>query len=197
MLFDEIEKAHSDVFNMLLQILEDGQLTDSQGRKVDFKNSIIIMTSNVGARLITEKQNSLGFGTSDDGKADKEKLNETVMAELKKTFKPEFLNRVDDIIVFNKLTNKDIEAIAQRMLKDIKNRVASLGIEVEFTNKAIKAIAAEGFDESYGARPLRRAIQSKIENTLSEDILSGSVKSGDSVICDYKNKKFEFQVKKS
>ena len=196
-LFDEIEKAHSDVFNMLLQILEDGQLTDSQGRKVDFKNAIIIMTSNVGARLITEKQNSLGFGTSDDGKADKEKLKETVMAELKKTFKPEFLNRVDDIIVFNKLTNKDIEAIAQRMLRDIKTRVSALGIEVEFTSKAIKALAAEGFDESYGARPLRRAIQSKIENTLSEDILSGSVKSGDSVTCDYKNKKFEFQVNKS
>ncbi len=191
-LFDEIEKAHPDVFNMLLQILEDGHLTDSQGRKVNFRNTIIIMTSNVGARLITEKKSSLGFSADNSSESDKEKLKETVMAELKKVFKPEFLNRVDDIIVFNKLTEKDINLIAKNMLKDVKNRAQSLNIEIDFTDKAIKAISDAGFDPIYGARPLRRAIQSKIEDKLAEEVLKGEAKSGAKVECDYNKKTKQF-----
>lgn len=193
-LFDEIEKAHPDVFNMLIQVLEDGVLTDSQGRKVNFKNTIIIMTSNVGARLITEKQNSLGFSGDENGARDREKIKETVLKELKKTFKPEFLNRVDDIIVFDKLTDKDIELIAEKMLDTIKDRLKKINVNVEFTKKAIKAIAKAGFDEVYGARPLRRAIQSKIEDKLSEEILEGRLDSKKSVVCDYdkRSEKFKF-----
>lgn len=196
-LFDEIEKAHSDVFNMLLQILEDGQLTDSQGRKVNFKNTIIIMTSNVGARLITEKQNSLGFSVGNSSETDREKLKSTVMDELKKVFKPEFLNRIDDTIVFNKLTSEDIKNIAKNMLSDVKERAKNLGIEVSFSENAIEMIAKEGFDQTYGARPLRRAIQSKIEDKLSEEILKGKIKSNENVVCEYNNdlNHFVFKIK--
>ena len=190
-LFDEIEKAHPDVFNMLLQILEDGQLTDSQGRKIDFKNTVIIMTSNVGARLITERQTNLGFTVSTQG-ADFNKLKEVVMGELKNTFKPEFLNRVDDIIVFNKLSDKDIKEIAKRMLKNLSSRVNSLGISINFTDNAIEAISKAGFDETYGARPLRRAIQSKIEDKLSEKMLERSLPKGKNLVCDYNNENKEF-----
>ncbi len=191
-LFDEIEKAHPDVFNMLLQILEDGHLTDSQGRKVNFRNTIIIMTSNVGARLITEKKSSLGFSVDNSSESDKEKLKETVMAELKKVFKPEFLNRVDDVIVFNKLTEKEINLIAKNMLKEVKNRARGLNIEIDFTDKAVKAISDAGFDPIYGARPLRRAIQSKIEDKLAEEVLKGEAKSGTKVECDYNKKTKQF-----
>ena len=191
-LFDEIEKAHPDVFNMLLQILEDGHLTDSQGRKVNFRNTIIIMTSNVGARLITEKKSSLGFSVDNSSESDKEKLKETIMAELKKVFKPEFLNRVDDIIVFNKLTEKEINLIAKNMLKEVKNRARGLNIEIDFTDKAVKAISDAGFDPIYGARPLRRAIQSKIEDKLAEEVLKGEAKSGTKVECDYNKKTKQF-----
>lgn len=192
-LFDEIEKAHPDMFNMLLQILEDGHVTDSQGRKVDFRNTIIIMTSNVGARLITDKQTSLGFSLSSND-TDKEKLRETVLEELKKAFKPEFLNRVDDTIVFNKLTNDDIKRIAKNMLENVKARAQALDIEVAFSEGAIAAISDEGFDPVYGARPLRRAIQSKIEDKLSEEMLKGDVKPGERVDCiyDLERKQFEF-----
>ena len=189
-LFDEIEKAHPDVFNALLQILDDGRLTDSQGRTVDFKNTVIIMTSNVGARLLTEKQNALGF-TGNAEKAD-ENVKELVLGELKNTFRPEFLNRVDDIIVFNKLTTDEIKEIAVKMLEGLKERLKGIEIDVEFTDAAITAIADEGFDESYGARPLRRAITSKIEDELSEKILDGSVKKGDKVTCDFVENKFVF-----
>lgn len=191
-LFDEIEKAHSDVFNMLLQILEDGHVTDSQGRKVNFKNAIIIMTSNVGARLITQNKPSLGFNDVGSKDPDIQKLHDTVMTELKNTFKPEFLNRVDDIIVFNKLTADDIDQIARRMLNSLKERVESLGIEIEFTDEAIKTISKNGFDPIYGARPLRRAIQSKIEDTLSEKILEKEIIPGKKIICDVKDGEFIF-----
>lgn len=192
-LFDEIEKAHPDMFNMLLQILEDGHVTDSQGRKVDFRNTIIIMTSNVGARLITDKQTSLGFSLSSND-TDKEKLRETVLEELKKAFKPEFLNRVDDTIVFNKLTNDDIRRIAKNMLENVKARAQALDIEVVFSEDAIAAISDEGFDPVYGARPLRRAIQSKIEDKLSEEMLKGAVKPGEKIEClyDAERKQFDF-----
>ncbi|MGN0559237.1 MAG: ATP-dependent Clp protease ATP-binding subunit [Acutalibacteraceae bacterium] len=195
-LFDEIEKAHPDVFNMLLQILEDGRLTDSQGRTVDFKNTVIIMTSNVGARLITDKQNELGFASVNNDKAaenSQEKLKETVMEELKKLFKPEFLNRVDDIIVFSKLSQSDINEIAKKMLKGLSKRLAELDIDITFTDKAVEEIATAGFDEAYGARPLRRAIRSKIEDALSEKILDGSVTKNSKITCDYKDNTFVFE----
>mgnify|MGYP001215679498 FL=1 len=192
LLFDEIEKAHPDVFNMLLQVLEDGVLTDSQGRKVNFKNTIIIMTSNVGARLITEKQNSLGFSADSSAEKSRERLKDMVLDELKKVFKPEFLNRVDDIVVFDKLTSNDIEAIASRMLKGIKDRLCDLNIKAEFTENAVKAIAKEGYDPVYGARPLRRAIQSKIEDKLSEKILEGDLDPKKSITCDYDEKTEKF-----
>ena len=186
-LFDEIEKAHPDVFNILLQILEDGRLTDSQGRTVDFKNTVIIMTSNVGARLITDKQNnSLGFSTEEEKEKSFEKIKDDVMGELKKMFRPEFLNRVDDIIVFNKLTQEDIEKIAYNMLENLRKRLLGLDIKISFTDEAVKAIAKEGYDEDYGARPLRRAIRSKIEDVLSEEILEGKISKDKAITCDYK-----------
>ena len=193
-LFDEIEKAHPDVFNMLLQILEDGRLTDSQGRHVDFKNTIIIMTSNVGARLITEKQKNLGFKNG-ESESNAEKLRETVIGELKNTFRPEFLNRVDDIIVFNKLTGEDIEKIAKRMLSNLAKRLKDLEINIDFTDNCVKAIAKEGFDDVYGARPLRRAIQTKIEDKLSEYMLEKKIPSDRNITCDFKDNKFVFGEK--
>ena len=193
-LFDEIEKAHPDVFNILLQILEDGRLTDSQGRTVDFKNTVIIMTSNIGARRITEKGgNSLGFSQDSNKKRDFEEIKEKVMKELRDVFRPEFLNRVDDIIVFSKLTSEDIESIAEKMLDNLKIRLQSLGVEIAFTSGAVKAIAEKGFDEDYGARPLRRAIQSEIEDILSEKILEGQVDKEKAIICDYKDDSFVFE----
>ncbi len=195
-LFDEIEKAHPDVFNMLLQILEDGRLTDSQGRTVDFKNTVIIMTSNVGARLITEKQGSLGFKQEESEKETSQKdIKELVLGELRNVFRPEFLNRVDDIIVFNKLTQDEIKQIAKNMLNTLAKRLENMDINITFTDAAVTAIADKGFDENYGARPLRRAIQSEIEDTLSEYMLDGKIKGNSSVECDYKDDKFTFETK--
>ncbi|MBE6780900.1 MAG: ATP-dependent Clp protease ATP-binding subunit [Ruminococcaceae bacterium] len=192
-LFDEIEKAHPDVFNILLQILEDGILTDSQGRRVDFKNTVIIMTSNIGARLITDKRVSFGFSQGeDDGNKD---VKTAVMGELKNTFRPEFLNRVDDIVVFSKLTKPQIEEIAEKMLNNLSGRTKAIGIEISFDNSVKSALAEIGFDAVYGARPLRREIQNKIEDALSEKILDGSIKNGDSVLCSYLNNEFNFSVK--
>lgn len=193
-LFDEIEKAHPDVFNMLLQILEDGRLTDSQGRTVDFKNTIIIMTSNVGARLITEKQSSLGFNSENENAEESEKkdIKELVTGELRKVFRHEFLNRVDDIIVFNKLNKDEIKQIAVKMLKTLENRLDKMNIKISFTDNAISEIADKGFDENYGARPLRRAIQNEIEDPLSEQMLEGKVKDGAVVTCDFADGQFTF-----
>lgn len=193
-LFDEIEKAHPDVFNMLLQILDDGVLTDSQGRKVDFKNCIIIMTSNVGAKLITNAGNAaLGFkGEEGNGTMSQSDIKDAVMGELKKFFRPEFLNRVDDIIVFEQLNKDDIKEIARRMLKTLKNRVHDMGIELSFDDSAIEKIADEGFDPVYGARPLRRAIQSEIEDKLSEEMLDGRITSGNKYICKHTDDGFVF-----
>lgn len=194
LLFDEIEKAHPDVFNILLQILEDGVLTDSQGRRVDFKNTVIIMTSNIGARLITEKKISFGFTpeSADDTQSD---IKEKVMGELKNAFRPEFLNRVDDIIVFHKLSHEDISLIAERLLASLKKRLSDLNVTVSFEPSAITALADKGFDPVYGARPLRRAIQSNIEDAISEKLLDGSIKNGDNVTCGYADGKFEFKIK--
>lgn len=192
-LFDEIEKAHPDVFNMLLQILDDGILTDSQGRKVDFKNSVIIMTSNVGAKLITAKQSSFGF-TDDERKKERnaEDIKNAVMGELKNTFRPEFLNRVDDIIVFDRLGKEDIRQIASKLLRLLRERIEKLGISVSFSDEAVDKIADVGFDEVYGARPLKRAIQSEIEDTLSEEILKGNVAKDNSYVCNVKDGRFVF-----
>lgn len=183
-LFDEIEKAHEDVWNILLQILDDGRITDSQGRTVDFKNTVIVMTSNIGAKALTNAGAKLGTdaGEKEDGAdADKayEEAKETVMGELRRTFRPEFLNRIDDIIVFRALTEQDIEEVAQRMLKTVADRMESMGIHLEASDEAVKELAREGFDPQYGARPLRRAIQSKVEDAVAEKMLDGALKTGD------------------
>jgi len=191
-LFDEIEKAHPDVFNVLLQILEDGILTDSQGRQVDFKNTVIIMTSNIGARLITDKKVNFGFGVQSDGSEDKN-IKERVLEELKKAFKPEFLNRVDDIIVFTKLTHTEIENIADKMLKNLSVRLSNLNITVEFSAEVKSMLADKGFDPVYGARPLRREIQSSIEDALSEKILDKTVNNGDKVKCVVSDGRITFE----
>lgn len=196
LLFDEIEKAHPDVFNMLLQILDEGRLTDSQGRHVNFRNTVIIMTSNVGARLITERQKSLGFfGGEEQAEKSEEEIRQAVLGELKQLFKPEFLNRVDDIIVFNKLSETDIGQIAKNLLSTLTGRLNELEIGCEFTDEAVKAIARAGYDELYGARPLKRAIMSKIEDPISEKMLDGSVKAGDTVTVDFRENEFTFEGK--
>ncbi len=192
-LFDEIEKAHPDVFNMLLQILDDGVLTDGQGRRVDFKNCIIIMTSNVGAKLISQKQKAFGFAAGAKELEQNEKeIKDAVMGELRNTFRPEFLNRVDDIIVFQRLTKENIKEIASRLLAVLQKRVEDVGIEVTFSDEAVSKIADAGFDDVYGARPLKRAIQSRIEDALSEEMLKGNVKKGGKYICNVKDDKFVF-----
>ncbi len=179
-LFDEIEKAHPDVMNILLQILEDGRLTDSTGRTVDFKNSVIIMTSNVGARLIAENK-KLGFETEkeDEEKVQYEEIKKQVMGELKKTFRPEFINRIDEIIVFHKLTEKEVNQIIELMLNETKKRLKLEGIELTIDNSVKELIAKKGTDTTYGARPLRRAIQSILEDKLAEEILDGNLKAGE------------------
>lgn len=191
-LFDEIEKAHPDVFNILLQILDDGVLTDSRGRKVSFKNTVIIMTSNVGARFITEKHSAFGFSAETQLDTDETRMKNDVLGELRRTFKPEFLNRVDDIIVFSKLKEADIYKIAEKMLETLQQRLEGLGIALTVNSSAVKAVADAGFDDIYGARPLRRAITANIEDKLSELILDGTVKKGDRVICGWENGEYKF-----
>ena len=177
-LFDEIEKAHPDVMNMLLQILDDGRLTDAQGRTVNFKNTVVIMTSNVGARMITDK-NVLGFSKNQDNKESQEKeyesIKKDVMAELKKQFRPEFINRIDDIIVFHKLTADDINQIIEIMLKQVQKRLKEQEYEVEFDSSVKELVAKKGIDTNYGARPLKRAIQSNVEDKIAEAILDGKI----------------------
>ncbi|MEE0835729.1 MAG: ATP-dependent Clp protease ATP-binding subunit, partial [Clostridia bacterium] len=182
-LFDEIEKAHPDVFNILLQILEDGILTDAQGRRVDFKNSIIIMTSNVGASGLIQKASALGFGGDDTPKSEDARIHERVMASLRETFKPEFLNRIDEIIVFSKLSDDEIKEIASLMLKSVEKRLDSMNISISFDDDVIALLAREGTDPVYGARPMRREIQRRIEDALSTEILDGKIAAGDSVQC--------------
>ena len=191
-LFDEIEKAHPDVFNIMLQILDDGILTDAQGRRVDFRNTVIIMTSNLGAKNILNTESKLGFASADDKKdgEENEKIKEKVMEEVKRAFKPEFLNRIDEIIVFKRLTEDDIKNIASLMLSSLKARLAANDITAEFTDDAVALIAKNGFDPVYGARPLRRAIQSSIEDMLSEDIIDGKIKNGDKITVGVSDGKF-------
>nr|WP_200956814.1 ATP-dependent Clp protease ATP-binding subunit [Caloramator mitchellensis] len=182
-LFDEIEKAHPDVFNVLLQILEDGRLTDGKGKTVDFRNTIVIMTSNAGAQTI-KKQQTIGFAaTTEKEREDSyERMKNNVMEDLKKTFRPEFLNRIDEIIVFHQLEDKDIEKIAELMLKSVIKRLKDLEVEIEFNEEVVKHLFIQGFDQTYGARPLRRAITKAVEDKLSEEMLKGNIKKGDKVI---------------
>jgi ATP-dependent Clp protease ATP-binding subunit ClpC len=179
-LFDEIEKAHPDVFNILLQIMEDGRLTDGKGRVVNFQNTVIIMTSNVGASSF-QRQRSMGFGAQTDGALPYERFKQNMLDELKKTFRPEFVNRVDEIIVFHTLDKEDTRQIVDLMLADVAKRLKDQGIELIVGDEAKDFLASEGFDEMYGARPLRRAIQQKVEDSLSEELLAGRIALGDSV----------------
>lgn len=194
-LFDEIEKAHSDVFNILLQVLDDGHITDSQGRKVDFKNTIIIMTSNTGAQRIIDPK-KLGFVTASNADTEHEDMKKNVMDEVKQNFKPEFLNRIDDIIVFRALTEDDVRNISNLLLKELKQRVASqMEIQLKFGDSVKKLIFEKGYDKKYGARPLKRAIQTNIEDELAEAVLKGEIKRGDTVQVTVRNDKVKFVVK--
>ena len=191
-LFDEIEKAHPDVFNVMLQILDDGRLTDSKGRHVNFKNTVIIMTSNVGASMIAS-QSKLGFSTAQDEKKDKyEKLKDTVMEEMKKAFRPEFLNRIDDIIVFAHLSKDEIRQIVDLMLKDLFKRLAERDLSIEVTDEVKDFLAKDGYSEVYGARPLRRLIQKKIEDVLAEEILTNKYATGDTIVLKMEDDKIAF-----
>ena len=194
-LFDEIEKAHPDVFNILLQVLDDGHITDAHGRKVDFKQTIIIMTSNAGAQAIVEPK-QLGFISQKDEKKDYEKMKSGVMEEVRRLFKPEFLNRIDEIMVFHTLNKEEIRKIVLLLLKSLEKRCEEqMGIHLNVTNSAVDYIAEAGFDAKYGARPLRRAIQSKIEDRLANELLEGKIKRGDIVQVQYRNKEIRFIVK--
>ncbi|OLA75987.1 MAG: ATP-dependent Clp protease ATP-binding subunit ClpC [Candidatus Melainabacteria bacterium 35_41] len=194
-LFDEIEKAHPDVFNIMLQILDDGRLTDAKGRHINFKNTIIIMTSNVGASMITTTS-KLGFSTNDDESKDKyEKLKETVTEEMKKAFRPEFLNRIDETIVFAHLSQEEIREIVELMLKDLFKRLAERELSVEVTDEVKDHLAKNGYSEAYGARPLRRLIQRKIEDMLAEEILSGKYAPGDTIVIKLVDDKIAFDKK--
>ena len=187
-LFDEIEKAHPDVFNILLQVLDDGHITDSKGRKVSFKNTILIMTSNAGASRIMEPK-KLGFNSEENEKQDYEKMKANVMEDVKRIFRPEFINRIDDIIVFHSLGKNEVGKIVNIMLNQFKHRVKEqMDIDIKFADSAKKYITQEGFDKKYGARPLRRMIQNKIEDTLSDEILNGNVTNGDSITILVRNK---------
>ncbi len=191
-LFDEIEKAHPDVFNALLQILDDGRLTDSKGRTVDFKNTVIIMTSNVGATTL-KKQNVLGFSSGkDEEKEEYEKIKENVTEELKRTFRPEFLNRVDEIIVFHPLSEENISEIVDIMIKDLEKRLKKMDISINVSEDTKKYISKKGFDPVYGARPLERTITKMIEDQLAEEILKGNVSRDDNIFIDFKDDKLLF-----
>ncbi|HYE82985.1 MAG TPA: ATP-dependent Clp protease ATP-binding subunit [Clostridia bacterium] len=194
-LLDEIEKAHPDVFNVLLQILDDGRLTDGKGRTVDFKNTVVIMTSNVGVSTI-KKQAVLGFATSTNEREDAyEKMKGNVMEELKRTFRPEFLNRVDEIIVFHQLAEEHLKQIVEMMLRSLMDRINEMNISVEVTDKAKELLVDKGYDQAYGARPLRRAIQKMVEDQLSEEMLKGDIKPGSDVLIDEENDKLIFKNK--
>jgi len=180
-LLDEVEKAHPDVFNILLQILEDGRLTDGQGRVVDFKNTVIVMTSNAGAHTI-KKQRSMGFGSAVSSERNYEAMKDSIMDEVKLIFRPEFLNRVDELIVFHALNEDNIREIAALMLREVSRRLSEQGMSLKFDAEAVAVLAQAGYDTQYGARPLRRAIQRQVEDALSEEILSGRVKMGEEIM---------------
>lgn len=190
-LLDEIEKAHPDVFNVLLQILDEGRLTDGQGRTVDFSNTVVIMTSNIGAREIAQTA-PMGFSSQGDGGLSDKEIRSRVEGELKRLFRPEFLNRVDEIVVFKSLTGEQLRGIVDLMVRDLRNRLVAQGMSIELTDAARDLIAREGTDPVYGARPLRRAIQTLIEDPLSEEMLMGAWKAGDVIGVDAQDDKLVF-----
>jgi len=197
LLFDEIEKAHPDVFNILLQVLDDGHITDSQGRRVDFKNTVIIMTSNAGASSIIAPK-KLGFLSDNDEKADYTRMKTAVMEEVKHIFKPEFLNRIDDIIVFHSLTQEHIRKIVGIMMNEISDRAREqMGIELHASDGVLRMLSEAGFDPVYGARPLRRAIQNKVEDLLAEEILSGKIHRGNQVRLTLTGKEIKISINSS
>ena len=191
-LLDEIEKAHPDVFNILLQVLEDGRLTDSKGRTVDFRNTVVIMTSNVGADAL-KYQKSMGFKSGDSASKHKD-MKGTMLEELKKAFRPEFLNRIDEMVVFHSLEKEHLKQIVTLMANALTKRLKEQDIELELTDAALEKIATEGYDPQYGARPLRRAIQKHVEDRLSEELLKGTVLTGQQVIFDYIDGEFTVRV---
>jgi ATP-dependent Clp protease ATP-binding subunit ClpC len=182
-LLDEIEKAHPDVFNILLQVLEDGRLTDGQGRTVDFRNTILIMTSNVGAQMI-KSGNKVGFSTAIDEAENYNRMKDRIMEQLKHTFRPEFINRVDELIVFQSLSEDELRQIVELLLKDFFKRVEENGYEMRISDAAKAIIMKEGFEPAYGARPLKRALQRLIEDAVSEEILKKTVQPGDTILID-------------
>ena len=196
-LFDEIEKAHPDVFNILLQVLDDGHITDAQGRKIDFKNTILIMTSNAGAENIIAPKR-LGFTSVDDEKEKYRFMKDRVMDEVKRIFKPEFLNRIDEIIVFHPLNKDNMKEIVSIMLSVINKRaMQQMGIELDVDESGKEYLIDKGYDEKYGARPLRRAIQSLLEDSLAEKILDGTVKEGERVLVSKGESGLIFETKKT
>ena len=196
-LLDEIEKAHPDIYNILLQVLDDGQLTDGMGRKVDFKNTLIIMTSNIGARQLKDFGDGVGFATASRMENTEENNKAVIEKALKRTFSPEFLNRIDDVVVFNSLSKENIFAIIDILMKGVMKRLANLGFTIELTEKAKEFIADKGYDSQFGARPLHRAIQKYLEDPLAEEILNMSIKAGDIMIAelDESGEKIKFSVK--
>ncbi len=192
-LFDEIEKADPEIFNILLQVLEDGILTDSNGRKTDFRNSVIIMTSNIGSEIISNSNKHIGFSEENTGDINHKKIKNLVLEQAKKLFKPEFINRIDELIVFKSLTQSEVREIARRLLKELSLRCLNSGICLEFTENAVSGITKEGYDSVYGARPIRRAITNLIENPLSEKFLKCEILKGDTLVVDYVEGKFLFK----
>jgi ATP-dependent Clp protease ATP-binding subunit ClpC len=192
-LFDEIEKAHPDVFNTLLQILEDGRLTDSQGHAVDFKNTIIIMTSNLGTRDI-QKGTSIGFAAKADEKMTYEKMRERVMEELKHSFRPEFLNRIDEVIVFHSLTQEDVKQIVDLLMKRVREQLKAKDVEIELTDAAKTLLAEKGYDLALGARPLRRTIQRMVEDPLAEKLLWKEFRAGQTIFVDARDGEIVFDA---
>ena len=191
-LFDEIEKAHPDIFNVLLQILDDGRLTDNKGRVVSFKNTVIILTSNVGAHEV--KEVSLGFGADAEGESGEyERMKENIDAALKKQFRPEFLNRLDDIIIFHKLSKEDASRICEKILASVQARLRERGIRIKVSSRARSRLVEEGYSEEFGARPLKRVIRKMVEDRLSEEILAGTIASGGTVIVDEEDGKLTFE----
>ena len=196
-LFDEVEKAHPDVFNLFLQILDEGRLTDGQGKTVDFKNTVVLMTSNIGSRLIHEAGLSQGKGSNKNGFAEEyEKVQESVLGELRNHFRPEFLNRIDDVILFHSLSLNQIKGIVEVQMNDLRKRLAEKRMTITLTDSAKEALAEKGYDPAFGARPLKRAIQKYIQDPLSIEILEESLCDGDAIEVDWKSEDEGFLISK-
>ncbi|MDK2945161.1 MAG: ATP-dependent Clp protease ATP-binding subunit ClpC, partial [Mesotoga sp.] len=195
-LFDEIEKAHPDIFNILLQIMDDGRLTDSQGRQVDFRNTIVIMTSNLGGEFINKTKSSIGFVESSHEEKEYEAMKTSVLEEVKRTFRPEFLNRLDEVVVFHQLTKDQIKTIIDILMNDMRKRLNEKHLKLILSEAAQEFLVEEGFNPVYGARPLKRAIQKYVEDPLSEELLRGRFQDGDLITAEVNNRVLIFKKKK-